>query len=49
MPEEKVDQRLDLIGEVCPYPTAKTRLILKKGEKLIRLFSILATSNNERR
>ncbi len=30
MPEEKVDQRLDLRGEVCPYPTAKTSVILKK-------------------
>jgi hypothetical protein len=49
MPEEKVDQRLDLRGEVCLYPTAKTSMILKKGEKLIRLFSILATANNERR
>ena len=30
MPEEKIDQRLDLIAEVCPYPTAKTSVIFKK-------------------
>ncbi len=30
MPEEKADRRLDLIGGVCPYPTAKTSVILKK-------------------
>jgi TusA-related sulfurtransferase len=29
-PKNKVDQRLDPIGEVCPYPTAKTSVILKK-------------------
>jgi len=27
---EKADQRLDLIGGLCPYPTAKTSVILKK-------------------
>ena len=30
MPEEKVDHRLDLIGKVCPYPTVKTSVTLKK-------------------
>ena len=34
MPEEKVGQRLDLRGEVCPYPTAKTSVILKKRLQL---------------
>ena len=30
MPDEKVDQQLDLIGKVCPYPTVKTNGTLKK-------------------
>ena len=30
MPEEKVDHRLDLIGQVCPYSTVETRVTLKK-------------------
>jgi len=30
MPEEKVDRRLDLKGEVCPYLTAKTSVIPHK-------------------
>ena len=30
MPVEKVDQQLDLIGKVCPYPTVKTNGTLKK-------------------
>jgi TusA-related sulfurtransferase len=30
MPEEKVDHRLDLIGQVCPYPSVKTIVALKK-------------------
>ena len=30
MPKEKVDYQLDLIGKVCPYPTVKTSVILKK-------------------
>lgn len=27
MTGEKVDRRLNLKGEVCPYPTAKTSMI----------------------
>ncbi len=30
MPVEKVNHRLDLIGKVCPYPTVKTIVTLKK-------------------
>ena len=30
MPHEKVDQQLDLIGKVCPYPTVKTNGTLNK-------------------
>ncbi len=30
MPAERVDYRLDLIGKVCPYPTVKTRVTLRK-------------------
>jgi TusA-related sulfurtransferase len=30
MPQEKVDHRLDLMGKVCPYPTLKTSVALKK-------------------
>jgi len=30
MPEEKVGWRLDLKGEVRPYPKAKTSMIIKK-------------------
>ncbi len=30
MPAEKGDHRLDLRGEVCPYPTVKTSVTLKK-------------------
>lgn len=30
MPAEKVNHRLDLIGSVCPYPTVKTRVTLRK-------------------
>jgi len=30
VPEEKVHHQLDLIGMVCPYPTVKTSVTLKK-------------------
>ena len=30
MPKEKIDHRLDLRGQVCPYPTVKTSVTLKK-------------------
>jgi TusA-related sulfurtransferase len=30
MPAEKVDHRLDLIGKVCPYPTVRTSVTLRK-------------------
>jgi TusA-related sulfurtransferase len=29
MPADKVDHRLDLIGQVCPYPTVKTSVTLR--------------------
>ena len=30
MLEEKIDHRLDLIGQVCPYPTVKTIAAISK-------------------